>query len=60
MTYDPLAVTYYTVAEVAQLLRISKMTVTRAVHTKELGAIIVGRTIRIPEPALRAWLGQTP
>lgn len=54
--YDPLDVRYYTVPEVAKMLRLSKMTVYRAVRSEELESITIGTIVRIPEPALRAWL----
>lgn len=39
---------FYTVAEVAGIFRISKMTVYRMVNSGEVRSIEVGRTIRIP------------
>lgn len=59
MDYDPLDVRYYTVAEVAKMLRVSKMTAYRFIERYGLHAIRVGDSFRIPEPALRAWLGDT-
>ncbi len=50
------AVTFLTVAEVAAMMRVSKMTVYRLVHAGELSAVRVGRSFRVPEPAVREYL----
>jgi excisionase family DNA binding protein len=50
------AVTFLTVAEVAATMRVSKMTVYRLVHGGELAAVRVGRSFRVPEPAVREYL----
>jgi excisionase family DNA binding protein len=50
------AVRFLTVAEVANIMRVSKMTVYRLVHSGELIAVRVGRSLRVPEPAVRAYL----
>ncbi len=50
------AVTFLTVAEVAAIMRVSKMTVYRLVHAGELAAVRVGRSFRVPEPAVREYL----
>ena len=47
---------YRTVAEVAALLRVSKMTVYRLVHSGELDAVRVDNSFRIPETVVRAYL----
>ena len=47
---------FLTVAEVATLMRVSKMTVYRLVHSAELPAIRVGRSFRVPEEAVHAYL----
>jgi excisionase family DNA binding protein len=53
----PLAeVRFLTVAEVAALMRVSKMTVYRLVHSGELTAVRVGRSFRVPEKAVHAYL----
>ena len=53
----PLAqVKFLTVAEVAVLMRVSKMTVYRLVHSGELTAVRVGRSFRVPEKAVHAYL----
>ena len=50
------AVTFLTVAEVAAIMRVSKMTVYRLVHGGELAAVRVGRSFRVPQPAVRDYL----
>lgn len=50
------AMSFLTVAEVAAIMRVSKMTVYRLVHGGELAAVRVGRSFRVPEPAVRAYL----
>jgi excisionase family DNA binding protein len=53
----PLAqVKFLTVAEVAALMRVSKMTVYRLVHSGELTAVRVGRSFRVPERAVHDYL----
>jgi excisionase family DNA binding protein len=49
-------VRFLTVAEVALLMRVSKMTVYRLVHSGELAAVRVGRSFRVPEHAVHAYL----
>ena len=49
-------VRFLTVAEVAALMRVSKMTVYRLVHNGELEAVRVGRSFRVPEPAVDEYL----
>ena len=46
-----------TVGEVAAILRVSKMTVYRLVHTGELEAVRVGRSYRVSEDAVRHFTG---
>jgi excisionase family DNA binding protein len=50
------AVSFLTVTEVAAIVRVSKMTVYRLVHGGELAAVRVGRSFRVPEPAVRDYL----
>jgi excisionase family DNA binding protein len=50
------AVAFLTVTEVAAIMRVSKMTVYRLVHAGEMAAVRVGRSFRVPEPAVRAYL----
>ncbi|MBA3524071.1 MAG: helix-turn-helix domain-containing protein [Geodermatophilaceae bacterium] len=49
-------VSFLTVAEVASLMRVSKMTVYRLVHSGELAAVRVGRSFRVPERAVHDYL----
>lgn len=49
-------VRFLTVAEVALIMRVSKMTVYRLVHSGELEAIRVGRSFRVPEAAVNQYL----
>ena len=49
-------VKFLTVAEVAALMRVSKMTVYRLVHSGELTAVRVGRSFRVPERAVHDYL----
>jgi excisionase family DNA binding protein len=49
-------VRFLTVAEVAELMRVSKMTVYRLVHSGELTAVRVGRSFRVPEHAVHRYL----
>ncbi|MGY1815263.1 helix-turn-helix domain-containing protein [Blastococcus sp. SYSU D00820] len=50
------AVAFLTVAEVASIMRVSKMTVYRLVHGGEMAAVRVGRSFRVPESAVREYL----
>jgi excisionase family DNA binding protein len=45
-----------TVAEVSNMLRVSKMTIYRMVHSGELTHVRVGRSFRIPTDAVRGIL----
>lgn len=49
-------VRFLTVAEVAAVMRVSKMTVYRLVHSGELPAVRVGRSFRVPEHAVDDYL----
>jgi excisionase family DNA binding protein len=49
-------VRFLTVAEVAGVMRVSKMTVYRMVHAGELPAVRVGRSFRVPEQAVHDYL----
>lgn len=49
-------VKFLTVAEVAEVMRVSKMTVYRLVHSGELAAVRVGRSFRVPERAVHDYL----
>src|SRR5690606_1768811 len=50
-------VRFLTVAEVADMMRVSKMTIYRMVHAGELPAIRFGRSFRVPESAVQAAIG---
>jgi excisionase family DNA binding protein len=50
---------FLTVAEVATTMRVSKMTVYRLVHNGTLEAVRVGRSFRVPEKAVQAYLGKS-
>jgi excisionase family DNA binding protein len=54
MSQDLSAVRFLTVAEVAEMMRVSNMTVYRLVHSGELPAVRFGRSFRIPESAVAA------
>jgi excisionase family DNA binding protein len=49
-------VRFLTVAEVANVMRVSKMTVYRLVHNGDLPAVRVGRSFRVPEQAVHDYL----
>ncbi|WP_213815541.1 helix-turn-helix domain-containing protein [Glaciihabitans sp. dw_435] len=52
MSRDLSDVRFLTVAEVAEMMRVSTMTVYRLVHSGELPAVRFGRSFRIPESAV--------
>ena len=54
MARDLSDVKFLTVAEVADMMRVSTMTVYRLVHSGELPAIRFGRSFRVPESAVEA------
>lgn len=47
---------FLTVAEVAELIRVSKMTVYRMVHAGDIPAVRVGRSFRVPQAAVEELL----
>jgi excisionase family DNA binding protein len=49
-------VKFLTVAEVAEAMRVSKMTVYRLVHAGTLPAVRVGRSFRVPQDAVTEYL----
>jgi excisionase family DNA binding protein len=59
MASDLADVRFLTVSEVADMMRVSTMTVYRLVHSGDLPAIRFGRSFRIPETAVEAVI-QTP
>ncbi len=50
---------YLTVAEVAETMRVSKMTVYRLTKSGELPAVRVGRSYRVPQDALDDYLARS-
>ncbi|WP_327245750.1 helix-turn-helix domain-containing protein [Streptomyces sp. NBC_01320] len=52
-------VKFLTVAEVASVMRVSKMTVYRLVHSGHLPAIRVGRSFRVLEQAVHEYLRES-
>jgi excisionase family DNA binding protein len=50
------SVQFLTVAEVAAMMRVSKMTVYRLVHGGDLPAARVGRSFRVPRRAVEEYL----
>ena len=50
------AVAFLTVAEVAALMRVSKMSVYRLLHSGELESVRFGRSFRVPKAAVDAYL----
>ena len=57
MTRDLSDVRFLTVQEVAEMMRVSTMTVYRLVHAGELPAVRFGRSYRIPESAVAGVVG---
>jgi excisionase family DNA binding protein len=49
-------VKFLTIAEVAAVMRVSKMTVYRLVHGGELPAVRVGRSFRVSEQDVNAYI----
>ncbi|MCQ1949081.1 MULTISPECIES: helix-turn-helix domain-containing protein [Arthrobacter] len=49
-------VRFLTVSEVADVMRVSKMTVYRLVHSGDLPAVRFGRSYRVPESAVQKVL----
>jgi excisionase family DNA binding protein len=47
---------FLTVAEVAAVMRVSKMTVYRLVHDAKIPAVRVGKSFRVPETAVHEYL----
>jgi excisionase family DNA binding protein len=47
---------FLTVAEVADQMRVSKMTVYRLIHSGELPAVRFGRSYRVPEVAVEEYV----
>lgn len=52
MASDLADVRFLTVGEVAELMRVSRMTVYRMIHAGDLPAVRFGRSFRVPESAV--------
>ena len=50
--------TFLTVAEVADMLRVSRMTVYRWVHAGDMPAVRFGRSFRVPSAAVETFMEQ--
>ena len=50
------ALKFLKVTEVAAMLRVSRMSVYRLIHAGELEAVRFGRSFRVPEHAVNAYL----
>ncbi len=50
--------TFLTVAEVAEMVRVSRMTVYRWIHNGELPAVRFGRSFRVPQQAVEQFMEQ--
>ena len=48
--------TFLTVAEVAEMLRVSRMTVYRWIHAGDMPAVRFGRSFRVPATAVEAFM----
>ena len=60
MSDQPARTRYLTVLEVADVMRVSKMTVYRLLHSGELPGVRVGRSFRVPQDALDHYLASSP
>lgn len=49
---------FMTVSEVAALTRLSRMTIYREIHADRLTATKIGRTFRVRQSAMIAWLDE--
>ncbi|QIX28160.1 helix-turn-helix domain-containing protein [Nocardioides sp. JQ2195] len=49
-------VKFLTIAEVAAMMRVSKMTVYRLVHSGDLAAVRVGRSFRVTEKDVNEYI----
>lgn len=49
---------FLTVAEVAEMCRVSRMTVYRWVHAGDLPAVRFGKSFRVPEAAIQTFMEQ--
>ncbi|MDN4478008.1 helix-turn-helix domain-containing protein [Demequina lignilytica] len=58
MAENPQRTKFLTVAEVADMVRVSRMTVYRWVHAGELPAVRFGRSFRVPQEAVEQFMEQ--
>lgn len=49
---------FVTVAEVANVMRVSKMTVYRMIHAGDIPAVRVGKSFRVPQQAVQQIMSQ--
>lgn len=56
---QPAASNFLTIDEVAQVLRVSKMTVYRLVQNHEIEAVRFGRLYRVPQDAVDAYIARS-
>ncbi len=54
----PARTKFLTVAEVAQMLRVSRMTVYRWIHAGDMPAVRFGRSFRVPQQAVEVFMEQ--
>lgn len=47
---------FLTVSEVADVMRVSKMTVYRLIHSGDMPAVRFGRSFRVPEAAIEQYV----
>lgn len=59
MTEDFLEETYYTIQEIADLLKVSSRTVRNWINEGKLEALRFGREFRIPETALKMMMSNS-
>jgi excisionase family DNA binding protein len=59
MSLSNVHTSYLTISEVAERLRVSRMTVYRLVHAREIASARFGRSYRVPEQALDEYLRKT-
>lgn len=52
----PARTKFLTVAEVAQMLRVSRMTVYRWIHAGDMPAVRFGRSFRVPQQAVEVFM----
>lgn len=58
MSHASVSTQYLTIAEVAAILRVSKMTVYRLARAQALGHVRFGNSYRIPESAVEDYISR--